>query len=223
MNWVIYIKVIFLDFDGVINDIHFQDVLVNPLFVMELKKLTNITGAKIVVTSNRRNDFLSDNLFLLEQSFCYKQIIKPLLQLGIKIYDYTPFIEAKKEETRELEIEAYLREHPEIEEFVIIEDDYVMQRLYDHQVFIEYSDGFVSKYVEPAAKILNGDLGFYPSEYDRCETFQERIERLFPSLCSKQTLEKSKDLEKILDIFNNIDSLELSMHQDLVKKLKINK
>ena len=160
-------KVIFLDFDGVINDIRSDDALVNPLFVINLKKLINSTGAKIVETSNIRNDFLSDNSFALKESFGYKQIIKPLLQMDVEIYDYISFIRAKGEDARELEIEAFLMEHSEIEEFVIIEDDYVMQHLYEHQVFIEYSDGFTSKYVEPAVRILSGNLGFYPSEYDR--------------------------------------------------------
>ena len=83
--------------------------------------------------------------------------------------------------------------HPLIEEYVIIEDDYVMKRNYEHQVFIEYSDGFTSKYVLPAIKILNGVLGFYPYDYNLNETFQERIKRLFPSL----------SLEEIEDILNS--------------------
>ncbi len=197
-------KVIFLDFDGVINENANSDDFVNPLFVNEIKKIMDKTDAKIVVTSNKRK----------EKSFCYQKYIKPLLQMGVEIYDYTPFVNGKLEETRELEIESYLKNHPEIQEFVIIEDDYVMQRLYDHQVFIEYSNGFVSEYIDPTLRILNGNLGFYPPEYDRSETFEERIRRLFPNLFLDPVLEKNLE-----DIENRIFGLD---SKKIVKKRKKN-
>lgn len=213
-------KVIFLDFDGFINNVYSDRVFVNPLFVRELKRVINATGSKVVVTSNKRDNSLITNSPSLKNSFCYKNYIIPLSQMGIEIFDYTPFVEAKIEDARELEIETYLEKHHEIEDFVIIEDDYVMKRLFDHQVFIEYSDGFVSKYVEPTIRILNGNLGFYPEEYNRNETFQERIERLFPSLFLNKL--EDKDLEKIENILNNLDSKELSLQKDLAKELTIN-
>lgn len=172
-------KVIFLDFDGVVNDVRKHEVLVNPIFVNELKKLISVTQAKVVVTSNQRDSTLVFCGSSFETSLCYKEYVVPFMQMGIEIYGYTPFVNAKEEEKRELEIESYLEAHPEITDFVIIEDDYVMQRLYDHQVFIEYSDGFVSKYVEPAVRILNGDLGFYPPDYDRSESLEDRVKRIF--------------------------------------------
>lgn len=173
-------KVIFLDFDGVINDNSCEGDFVNPSYVREIKKVIDKVDARIVVTSNKRR----------KKTFCYQNYIKPLSKMGLEIYDYTPFMNGKLEEIRELETEAYLMKHPEIEEFVIIEDDYVMQRLYDHQVFIEYGNGFTFEYVEPAIRILNGNLGFYPKEYDRSETFEERIRRLFPNLFLDPMLEK---------------------------------
>ena len=102
--------------------------------------------------------------------------------------------------------------HPEIQEFVIIEDDYVMQRLYDHQVFIEYSNGFVSEYIDPTLRILNGKLGFYPPEYDRSETFEEIIRRLFPNLFLDSELEKNLE-----DIENGIFGFD---SKKIVKKKK---
>ena len=53
---------------------------------------------------------------------------------------------------------------------MIIEDDYVMERLFAHQIFSEYSVGFRSQYIEPAMQILQGKLGFCPSTYNRLET-----------------------------------------------------
>lgn len=197
-------KVIFLDFDGVINDIHDRK-LINLLFVDNLKKLISMTSAKVVVTSSRRDKYLVNGLY--EQSICYQEFIKPLFEMGIEVYGFTPFINGKQENVRELEIEAYLSEHEEIEEFVIIEDDYVMKHLYEHQVFIEYSDGFDYKYIEPAINILNGNLGFYPPNYDRSETFYERLVRLFPGLF------EGKSLEEIETIINN------ELEDDKEKKL----
>ena len=190
--------------------------------VKELKRVVDETGAKIVVTSRRRGNYSFGNFFS-ENDLFYIEFIKPLEQMGIEIYDYTPFIQAKDEEARELEIEAYLRCHPEIEEFVIIEDDFVMQRLYQHQIFIEYSDGFVSRYVDPSIQILNGNLGFYPPEYDRSETFQERIERLFPSLFSNQDVPSDEALElaKVKDILDEFECLDDNEWEEEIKKLKL--
>jgi len=183
-------KIIFLDFDGVINDIR-KDSLINPLFIENLKKLINLTGAKVVVTSNRREESLVLGQ-CPEKTLCYQKFIKPLLQMGIPVYDYTPYIKASQEKERELEIEEYLLNHPEVKEFVIIEDDYVMERLYEHQIFIENSDGFNAELIEPAIQILNGNLGFYPPSYDRSETFYERVARLFPKMFLNMTPEEIK-------------------------------
>ena len=168
-------KVIFLDFDGVIRDIHDSCILVNPKFVFYLKKVIDETGALVVVSSSHRDDA------------CF---IEPLEELGISIYDYTPLLPKEPLEIRrEAEISLYLECHKEVEQFVIIEDDYVMQELYEHQVFIEYSDGFDVRYITPAIRILNGNLGFYPPDYDRTETFQERIKRLFPHAILDENLQ----------------------------------
>lgn len=203
-------KVIFLDFDGVINDITLDGIFVKPQFVSELKRVIDATGAKVVVSSNQRDEALVYGTHPLEKSYCYKNYIQPLETMGIGVYDYTPILTGfKEEETRELEIEAYLKKHPEVKEFLIVEDDYVMQRLYDHQIFIEYSGGFVFQYVEPAIQILNGNLGFYPPEYDRSETFQERIRRLFPGLFMNPSLEDEKELERKEEILDFYYSLKL--------------
>ena len=199
-------KVIFLDLDGVVNDADPHGLLIKEEYVDQLKKLIAATNAKVVITSRQRDNALINNSFALEDSYCYNAYIKPLLEMGIDVFGYTPRIKCEKEEKeRELEIESYLDAHPEIEEYVIIEDDYVMERLFDHQIFIEYSDGFTSEYLEPAIRILNGELGFYPPEYDRSETFDERIRRLFPSLFVSPESDgddiTEEELDSMLDMF----------------------
>lgn len=212
-------KIIFLDFDGVINNIR-MDCYVEPLFVDSLMKVINSTGAKVVVTSNRRDGRLVNALPDLDNSLCYRNYIKPLLNLGIEIYDYVPILSANEEDRRELEIESYLLTHSEIEEFVIIEDDYVMKRLYDHQVFIEHSDGFTSVYIAPAINILNGNCHFYPPSYDISETFEERVRRLFPSDCIHHDPIESEELEEMDDILSNFYISNTPTINELKKQIK---
>lgn len=208
-------KVIFLDIDGVINDCHHREVLINPLFVNNLKKVIDRTGAKVVITSSRRDKSLVND-HLVSNSLLYNKFVEPLSRLGLEVYDYTPIIEVEKEEEeRKIEIEEYLRTHPEVEEYVIIEDDYVMARLFDHQIFIEYSDGFVEEYIEPAINILNGNLGFYPKTYDRSETFDERLRRLFPSLFTFP----EDDPEEFEDEPLDYDFIEGKTWEDVEKEL----
>lgn len=177
-------KVIFLDIDGVINDVYDMSCLINPEFVMNIKKVIDVTNAKVVITSRRR-----DNTFDTNTSF-YNEFILVLKSMGIDIISYTPRIKLSQEhKEREVEIETYLNSHSEVSEYVIIEDDYVMERLYDHQVFIESSHGFTSEFIKPAIDILNGTLGFYPPSYDRSETYEERLNRLFPNLFTPPNIE----------------------------------
>jgi len=195
-------KVVFLDFDGVINNIH-KNEMIDKKAVDELRKVIKKTGAKVVVTSFRKNELLESDNKKLEETTYYRNFLKPLKAMGIDFYDYTPYIEEKDIKTRrEKEIIRYLEHHKEIEEYVIIEDDFLMQTLYDHQVWISNSEGFSSKYVLPTIEILNGNLGFYPPEYDRGETFEERIERLFPNTMINNEI-KDKKLEKLLSIQRN--------------------
>ncbi len=172
-------KVIFLDFDGVINDIRKKDVLVVSEFVLNLKKIVEQTNAKIVVTSSRKNEFIGVQNIKHEDTICYKYFEIPLKNMGIEIYDYTSFLGADKNIEKEMEIELYLKEHSEIKDFVILDDDIIMHKFLEHQVFIEYSNGLLSEHVNPAIRILNGQLCFYPPNYDISETLQERVLRIY--------------------------------------------
>lgn len=83
-------KVIFLDFDGVINDIWDTSNLVVIEYVLRLKNIVEITGAKIVVSSSRKNEFIGENV-THEKTYCYQNYELHLQSLGVEIFDYTPF------------------------------------------------------------------------------------------------------------------------------------
>lgn len=45
-------KVIFLDFDGVINNIHHRGPKINKEFIEAIKKVIALTNVKVVITSS---------------------------------------------------------------------------------------------------------------------------------------------------------------------------
>lgn len=165
-------KVIFLDFDGVINNWnHFEGVDYNNVkYLLEIIKLT---GAKVVATSSKKYSFQRvDGINYNVSSFC--EYVNILHCYGIDIVDITPYIK----ERRELEINEYLGLHPEIEQFLILDDDSVIESLKEHQVFLDLYKGVCEEHVIPSVNILNGKLGFYPPNFDCSETLEERNIRI---------------------------------------------
>ena len=94
--------------------------------------------------------------------------MKFLNELGIQIHDLTPFVDAN----RTLEIKIYIEEH-QIEQYVILDDELIEEELQEHQVFLDLYRGLQEEHIIPALNILNGNLGFYPPNYDRNETPEE--------------------------------------------------
>ena len=144
-------KVIFLDVDGVLNSDEYFDKIKNlningiqsEIDVEKIKLLNiaiNETKAKIVLTSSWR---YTRNA---------QELKKLLSEYGIST-DSTPFIQNE----RGLEIKQYLSEHPDVEDFVIVDDE----------IFDSYNDELVKKLV----KISNGNghnfgEGLLPKDID---------------------------------------------------------
>ena len=85
----------------------------------------------------------------------------------------TPYIEYN----RTLEIQNYLYAH-EVEEYVIIDDDLIGEKLQEHQVFLDLYKGLQLEHIKPVLKILDGQLGFYPSNFNLKETPDEKLLRI---------------------------------------------
>ena len=130
-------KVIFLDKDGVLNSdeyfdkikgLHIKgiesDVDINK--VKLLKKVIDSTGAKVVLTASAR---YTKNWQLLIQLLRENQIL----------VDLTPFINNK----RGIEIKQWLSEHPETEDFIILDDE----------IFDSYDEELMKKLI----KVSNGN------------------------------------------------------------------
>ena len=158
-------KVIFLDKDGVVNSknylmkeqqirnsfskilrteedkIRYEMFFVNPKCLYCLKKIILETNASVVLTNaDRFNEYFQRFLEMCK----------------IPIYGVTPYLGNK----RNLEIDAYLNEHQEITDYIILDDEenfYGEQKLHLIQTD-SYSkgNGLKDKNVDEAISYLNG-------------------------------------------------------------------
>ena len=130
-------KVIFLDVDGVLNSDEYFDKIkgleINGIEnnidiekIKLLKKAVVATGAKVVLSSSWR--YTRNG----------KELKELLLKYGIQT-DSTPFLENE----RENEIKQWLANHPDTEDYVILDDE----------IFASYDDVLMEKLI----KISNGN------------------------------------------------------------------
>ena len=146
-------KVIFLDFDGVITIPPKWHI--SPDKLKWIKKIVDETGAKIVVSSAWCMNTVekTKEIILDRPKRCPKN--KMLRWFIDNLYDVTPGIGLGN--GRGGEIQKWLNEHPEVENYVIIDDDGDMwdSQLY-HFVQTNYEHGIGESEAIYAIKILNG-------------------------------------------------------------------
>lgn len=165
-------KVIFLDFDGVINNFD-EPTGVSEKNAKALKKIIDLTGAKVIATTSNKYTF-QENPNLDYKKTTFYAYVRVLNRNGIEIHDVTPF----KHRNREAEIKEYLDTYLEVEEFLIFDDDYIFENYKDHEVYLDLYNGITEEHIEPAVSILNGKLGFYPKNYNFEETYEEKLLRI---------------------------------------------
>lgn len=148
-------KVIFLDFDGVLNSEKYvrtcdeHGLIIDPSRMALLKQIVDATDAKIVLSTSWREHW--NNNFKKADSIG-KEIDNVFGSYELTVLDKTDVYSR-----RETEIEAWLMMHPETESFVVLDD-----RLLDSPVlrghFIKtsnYFDGLDETDVKKAIDILN--------------------------------------------------------------------
>ena len=101
-------KVIFLDFNGIVDTYEDMDEI-NLGNLERLKRLCELCNASVVYSSSNRYSKFG------------KELIIKMMELGLNIVGLTP-----KLDSREEEINKYLEEHPEIDNYVVLDDDYDM-------------------------------------------------------------------------------------------------
>lgn len=150
-------KIIFLDVDGVLNSNDYikyasksnlKGILeeVNPKAIEMLKYALDITGAQIVVSSSWRN---------LRK---FESLKKLFSEYGIDLNEKTPMVS----EDRGLEIKQYLKEHPDVKQYLILDDckfdsfdeeqisNLILTK--ENQSDYTYGEGLQSKHIEQIIK-----------------------------------------------------------------------
>ncbi len=117
-------KVVFLDFNGVLDTYDEFDVIdKSNLYV--LVDAINLTDSKVVITSSNKDYFYRNG----KHNLVMENLINTLSEYNIEILGYT-----RKLNSREEEILDYLYTHPEIEHYCIIDDDYFFESMGDHMI-----------------------------------------------------------------------------------------
>ena len=143
-------KVIFLDFDGVITIP--PKWYINANKIKYIKRIVDETEAKIVVSSSWRMNTVGETIdkMIGRPKRCPRN--KILYWFIDNLYDVTHTYRGLRVE----EIKDYLNEHSDIENYVILDDDgdFLDEQLY-HFVQTNYEDGITEVEATRAIKILN--------------------------------------------------------------------
>lgn len=166
-------NVIFLDFDGVLNTENYICCriyageklsdgfghLFDPLAMCFLESLLKKTDAKIVVSSSWRLSGIKWMRELWKTRGYYGEIADVTFSKTTTWYAKQKKILEKKSEriTRGDEIYAYLKTHPGIKNYVILDDDTdMLPEQEDHWVITNQMYGFDCRSYERALEILTG-------------------------------------------------------------------
>lgn len=146
-------KIIFLDVDGVLNNIHTMTRTASGCCFVEkecLKMVRHIvleTGAKVVLSSDWRYD--RDDPKYNQDFLELKDIME---KYNIPIFDYTPIINW---ELRGVEIAVWLGLHPKVDSFVILDDRNDMSPYKEQFIKTNFDTSLTDELTEKAIRILN--------------------------------------------------------------------
>ena len=149
-------KVIFLDFDGVLNSAKYllnhegYGVVIDPERMRLLKQIVDTTGARVVLSTSWREHWEKDPTKCNNTGVLINDIFG---NCGLQIWDKTPELHTR----REIEIKSWLDKHPEVKNFVVL-DDRLLSAPYLNGHAIKtsnYFDGLDELDVQKAIDILN--------------------------------------------------------------------
>lgn len=150
-------KVIFIDFDGVLNTEKYVrscaefGLIIDPSKMVLLKQIIDATDAKIVLSTSWREHWD------VETQYCDNigaEINNIFEQYSLHIFGKTQILNC----SRENEIAAWLKSKPQVTNFVVIDDRFLDSELIrGHFVKTSgYSKGLDEVSVNKAIEILNG-------------------------------------------------------------------
>lgn len=149
-------KVLFLDFDGVLNTEDYREVHgssnagIDKSKLPLLKKLIDSTDAKIVLSTSLRMYWDKNP----DKCDYYGKVINDIFSdYGLEVYDKTPVLENEK---REEEILQWIIDNPGVRKYVVIDDGFLSAKfLRGH--FVQTSDtdgGLQEEHINKAIEIL---------------------------------------------------------------------
>jgi len=134
-------NIIFLDFDGVVVTHRTQYLDLDPVCMTPLQRIVNTTRASIVISSSwRAGRELQEFQTSLER-----------FGLGRSVIGMTPLTNGM---SRGREIQLWLQQHPEVDSFVILDDDADMDNLIDRLVQTEIETGLTEQDADRAIELL---------------------------------------------------------------------
>ena len=152
-------KIIFLDVDGVLNTSRTQRRLacsneftfVDTRKVLRLRDIVERTGAKLVLSSTWRFGAMPDAFFLEREAL--RELVAEFKRVRCPLwFDVTPYLPRAK---RWQEINAWLILHPEVEEFIVLDDvGEELKPFADKLVLTNMRDGLTKERAELAIQML---------------------------------------------------------------------
>ncbi len=149
-------KVLFLDIDGVLNTERYiktcghYGVVIDPELMKNVKRIVDITGAKIVLTTSWR-EFWEENKSSVHENG--KEIDRIFARHDLEVYSKTPTLPFIG---REAEIRDWLNNHPEVTTFAAV-DDMFLSAYFLEGHFVKTSNyiGLTDEYADKVIGILS--------------------------------------------------------------------
>lgn len=167
-------NVIFLDFDGVLDTIHYNSLEDIEKRIKILADICKEYDCKVVIEASAK-DAIDEETLQIEEESWVNDIFKLFKKYGIECIGRTPNVTIKIGEYssismwKEDEIIKYLQSHPEIEHYCIIDDDDIknichgksdLDKVRDHLVETIYcsdnkeEEGLLPRHKEEVGRIL---------------------------------------------------------------------
>lgn len=139
--------IFFLDVDGVMTTMTWMVFTeFNPSSVQQLKMLLDMTGAKLVISSTWRADGINNG----------SHLDRELEKWGLKKYLHDDWSTGYQDGIRGNQIKAWLDSHPDIDNYVIFDDDQdMLEEQMSHLVLTDSLNGLLHEHMQKAFKILN--------------------------------------------------------------------
>lgn len=153
-------KVVFLDFDGVLNSDKYikgseqGGIVINPSRMFFLKEIIDETNAKIVLSTSWREHWDKNPVNCDSTG---EEINRIFSEHGLCIFDKIPKLHTRREE----EIKLWLEGNPDTENFVVLDDMLLAADFLTNHIVkaSNYFDGLDQYDVKRAIEILNGAEG----------------------------------------------------------------